>query len=156
MFPYAWVALQIMGAMCCPNIWRLHVVSCWRMLYSIVMMLFYVGLYWLRCIKFVWIHVKASYWFTNKYGTVCEITFVAFIYVDLGWFMLICVNIFCLVHCWPIIFFNFRSKTRTSWHFDLDGVRYCFDLEHSVVTGSKKLLRNNCLIHTEKSLRKSF
>ena len=25
-----------------------------------------------------------------------------------------------------------------------------------MVTGSKKLLRNNCLIHTEKSLRKSF
>lgn len=47
----------------------------------------------------------------------------------------------------------YRSKTRTSWHFDLDGVRYCFELEHSVMTGKKRLLRNSAIIYEEKSLR---
>ena len=49
-----------------------------------------------------------------------------------------------------------KSKTRTAWHFDLDGVRYVFELEHSQLTGKKKLLRNNCVVHEEKSLRKLF
>ena len=49
-----------------------------------------------------------------------------------------------------------KSKTRTAWHFDLDNVRYVFELEHSLVSGKKRLLRNNCLIYEEKSMRKNF
>ena len=49
-----------------------------------------------------------------------------------------------------------KSKTRTCWHIDLDGQRYSFEIEHSKMLGQKKLLKNNCLIKEEKSLRKLF
>ena len=39
---------------------------------------------------------------------------------------------------------------------DLDGVRYVFEVEHSVMTGKKRLFRNNTVVHEEKSLRKLF
>ena len=39
---------------------------------------------------------------------------------------------------------------------DLDGVRYVFEVEHSVITGKKRLFRNNTVVHEEKSLRKLF
>ena len=56
-------------------------------------------------------------------------------------------------HNYIFFIFLFRSKTRTSWHFDLDTVRYCFELEHSVMTGKKRILRNSCIVYEEKSLR---
>ena len=40
-----------------------------------------------------------------------------------------------------------KSKTRTSWHFILDDIQYVFELEHSKVTGKKRINRNNCLIY---------
>lgn len=49
-----------------------------------------------------------------------------------------------------------KSKTRTSWHFDLDDVSYCFELKYTKLTGKKKLLRNGCLIYEESSLKKQF
>ena len=55
-----------------------------------------------------------------------------------------------------LILLFYRSKTRTSWHLDLDSVRYVFEIEHSIMTGKKRLFRNNCIIHEEKSLRKLF
>mmetsp|Transcript_28999 Transcript_28999/g.43770 ORF Transcript_28999/g.43770 Transcript_28999/m.43770 type:complete len:96 (+) Transcript_28999:13-300(+) len=42
-----------------------------------------------------------------------------------------------------------KSKTRTSWHFDLDDVRYCFEMEYTKIIGMKKLSKNGCLIYEE-------
>jgi len=39
---------------------------------------------------------------------------------------------------------------------ELDSLKYTIELEHSVLTGKKRLFKNSCLIYEEKSLRKLF